>query len=201
MKAAIQKRAVVQFHSVQAMRRVVADTCSKLLAMIREGVNACAAAGGPNMKVESLMTAPAITCNPETPLGEVARLMWTKDIGFLPVVAKDTGQLVGVITDRDALIGAYTNGKLLWEIPTEVSMARAVKTCRADMQVEEAEQIMGTNQVHRLPVVNGEGRLVGVISLNDIARRAATDADETLEQEVAVALGTICRPRAEASVH
>jgi CBS domain-containing protein len=66
------------------------------------------------MKVESLMTTTPITCNRETPLGEVARLMWTKDVGFLPVVAKHTGQLVGVITDRDALIGAYMTGKLPW---------------------------------------------------------------------------------------
>jgi CBS domain-containing protein len=156
---------------------------------------------GRAMNVEHLMNVPAITCNPDTSLEEVASLMWKNDIGFLPVVAKDTGQLVGIITDRDAVIGAFTQGKRLAELAADVSMARSVKTCRVGMQVEDAEQIMEMNQIHRLPVVDDEGRLVGVISLNDIARRAASDEIEILEQEVAVALANICQPRTNRLLH
>jgi CBS domain-containing protein len=153
------------------------------------------------VNVENLMNVPAITCNPDTSLEEVASLMCKNDIGFLPVVAKDTGRLVGIITERDAVIAAFTRGKRLSEIAADVSMTRSVKTCRVGMQVEDAEQIMEMNQIHRLPVVDREGRLVGVISLNDIARHAASDEIEILEQEVAVALAKICHPRTNRLLH
>jgi CBS domain-containing protein len=145
------------------------------------------------------MTTDVVTCHPFTWLAEAARLMWEGRIGFLPVVEPDTGKLVGVITDRDGFMAAYTQGKRLWDIPVHVAMAREVKSCRADAQIEEAEQMMGTNRIRRLPVVDADERVIGVLSLDDIARWAAREGDELIEQEVAVALGTISSPR-EASL-
>src|SRR3954466_6476112 len=147
------------------------------------------------------MNVPAITCNPDTSLEEVASLMCKNDIGFLPGVAKDTGRLVGIITERDAVIAAFTRGKRLSESAAEVPLAGSANACRVGMQVEDAEQIMEMNQIHRLPVIDREGRLVGVISLNDIARQAASDEIQILEQEVAVALAKICHPRTNRLLH
>jgi CBS domain-containing protein len=78
-------------------------------------------------------------------------------------------------------------------------MAKPAQTCRPDMSLEEAESIMAANHVHRLPVVDAAERLVGVLSLHDVARKAKAIADPALEREVGVALGAICPPRAGAA--
>jgi CBS-domain-containing membrane protein len=75
-------------------------------------------------------------------------------------------------------------------------MQRTPKTCRPDMPIEEAEEALAAYQVHRLPVVDGQGRLVGVLSLHDVARKAAIAGNGTMEREVAVVLGSIGAPRA-----
>ena len=182
------------------MLDIVAAACSRVLNLVRE--QPPARAEGEHrltldrpLTVASVMTSPAVTCNPETTLGEVAQLMWTHDLGFLPVVARDTGELVGVITDRDALMGAWTQGKPLWDVPVSVSMERSVKTCRPDMPIAEAEEILGLSQLHRLPVVDGEGRLVAVLSLQDLARKATRTGDAAMACDVAVVLSAICSPR------
>jgi CBS domain-containing protein len=137
------------------------------------------------------MSTDVVTCQPETWLAMAAKRMWDHRIGFLPVVDPTSGELVGTLTDRDGFMAAYTQGKRLWDLPVGVAMAHAPKSCRADAPIEEAEQLMGTHRVRRLPVVDGANRVIGVLSLDDIARWAARTGDELLEQEVAVALGTI----------
>ena len=146
------------------------------------------------MKISELMVKEVITCPDTALLGEAARLMWEHDIGFIPVVSPD-GALAGVITDRDGLLAAYFQGKPLWEIPVRSAMSTRIATCPPEADIEAAERLMRESQVHRLPVVTKEGKLVGVISLNDFARKATHDQDEELEEEVAVTLGAICQPR------
>jgi CBS domain-containing protein len=183
------------------MLDIVAAACSKVLELVREQP-ATRAEGGLTLTRErpvtvgSLMTSPAITCNPETTLAEVAQLMWNHDVGFLPVVARGTGELIGVITDRDALMGAWTQGKPLWEVPASVPMHTNPKTCRPEMPIEEAEEALAAYQVYRLPVVDAQGRLVGVLSLRDVARKAAVGRTGTIQRDVAVVLGSIGAPRA-----
>lgn len=146
------------------------------------------------MKVREIMSSPAITCAEIEPLGFAARLMWENDIGFLPVLAAD-GALAGVITDRDGFVSAYFTGQPLWSIPVKNAMSSRVASVAADAPVDEAEQIMSEFQVHRLPVLDEKGALAGVVSINDLARRAAASADELLEEEVALTLGAITQPR------
>jgi CBS domain-containing protein len=145
------------------------------------------------MKVNEVMVAEVISCGQGAQLGEAAKLMWEHDLGFLPVLGDD-GALLGVITDRDGFIAAYFQGKPLWDIPVTSAMSTQVASVRPDAEVDEAEQIMSEHQVHRLPVI-ADGRLVGVVSINDLARRAAGEANELLEEEVALTLGAICHPR------
>jgi len=150
------------------------------------------------MKVKAVMRSDVATCIPETKLTEVARLMWDGDTGFVAVIDPLTQVLVGVITDRDALMAAYTTGQTLEALTARVGMAKVVKTCSPEDQIEAAEQMMGEFRVHRLPVVDEQGKIAGVLSLNEIARKAAEEGDEFLEQEVGLTLGAICRPRAQA---
>jgi CBS domain-containing protein len=147
------------------------------------------------MKVSELMTPEVFTCTDRCMLAEAVKLMWEHDIGFVPVISSETGALVGVVTDRDACICAFFQGKPLWEIPVATAVSSRTATCRPDAEVDEAEEIMSEFQVHRLPVVDAAGKLVGVISINDLARRAAGDADQEFEEEVALTLGAICHRR------
>lgn len=147
------------------------------------------------MKVSEMMVTDVVTCKDTAALGEVAKLMWERDIGFIPVVSSESGALAGVITDRDGFVAAYFQGKPLWEIPVRDVMSTGISTCLPEADVEDAERLMQECQVHRLPVVGKDGKLVGVVSINDFARQATRDGDEKLEEEVAVTLWAICQPR------
>lgn len=147
------------------------------------------------MKVSDLMVSPVLTCKDSDPLGEAARLMWEHDIGFVPVLSAADGKLAGVITDRDGFIAAYFQGKPLWEIPVRSAMSARIATCPPDAGIEEAERLMREYQVHRLPVTGEDGTLLGVVSINDFARQALSDADEEQEEKVAATLGAISQPR------
>ncbi|HTO99457.1 MAG TPA: CBS domain-containing protein [Myxococcales bacterium] len=147
------------------------------------------------MKVREVMVPKVITCDQRAALAEAVKLMWEHDIGFLPVVSAETGALLGVITDRDACMAAWFQGKPLWDIPVGSAMSMRVASVSAEAEVDEAELIMSEFQVHRLPVLDEAGKLVGVISLNDLAHRAVRDADAELEEEVALTLGTVSQPR------
>jgi CBS domain-containing protein len=149
------------------------------------------------MKVSELMVEKVITCKDTASLGEAASLMWEHDVGFVPVISAETGALAGVITDRDGFIAAYFQGKAIWDIPVRNAMSPKVLSIRPDAEIGEAETLMGEFQVHRLPVVK-EGKLVGVLSLNDLARKAASESNEEFEEQVALTLGAICQPRASA---
>lgn len=147
------------------------------------------------MKVSELMVKDIITCGDTALLGEIAKLMWEHDIGFIPVISSENGAFAGVITDRDGFLAAYFQGKELWDIPVRSAMSTQIATCPPEADVEEAEQLMREFQVHRLPVVTKEGKLVGVVTLNDFARKAAHDDNGELEEQVAVTLGAISQPR------
>ena len=124
------------------------------------------------MLVKTLMTgSPLATCRPGDPLQAAARLMWERDCGAVPVV-DNARHVVGVITDRDICMAAYTQGKPLSAIPVSSAMARQVISCHGEDDVRLAEDLMRDYQVRRLPVLNTDGQLVGMLSLNDLARSA-----------------------------
>ncbi len=147
------------------------------------------------MKVRDVMVPKVISCTDRDSLGDAVKLMWEHDIGFVPVLSASTGALAGVITDRDACMAAWFQGKPVWDIPVKSAMSTRVLTCRDDAEVDEAELTMSEFQVHRLPVIGGDGKLCGVVSLNDLAQRAVKDEDQELEEEVALTLGAISHPR------
>jgi CBS domain-containing protein len=126
------------------------------------------------MKVEQLMTTNVQTCRATDRLNQPAQIMWEHDCGVVPVMAEGNGtaRVVGMITDRDICMAAYTQGRKLEDIAVSSAMAREVLSCRPTDALAVALKVMETNQVHRLPVVDQDDRIVGILSLADIAREA-----------------------------
>jgi CBS domain-containing protein len=118
------------------------------------------------MKVSEVMTPNVCIANPDDSLKQVAELMARQDIGFLPV--GDMDRLVGTITDRDIVVRGVANGH---DASTKVRavMTKDVKYCFDDQELDDVIQNMGDIQVRRLPVVDRDKRLVGIVSLADAA--------------------------------
>jgi CBS-domain-containing membrane protein len=151
------------------------------------------------MLVENLMTREVRTCRAEDTLDAATRIFWEADCGCAPVVDCD-GRVVGIVTDRDVAIAAYTQHRPLADIPVSVAMSRQVYSCGPQDTVASAEKVMRSAQVRRLPVVDAEGLLVGLISLNDIALEAARERStrrqkEVSDAEVGETLASICAHR------
>jgi hypothetical protein len=92
--------------------------------------------------------------------------MWDGDIGCVPVVA-ESGHVVGMVTDRDICMAALTREQPLREIPVAVAMSKEILSCPPDATLIEAEEIMRSGQLRRLPVIDSDSSLVGIVSLND----------------------------------
>lgn len=151
------------------------------------------------VKVYEIMTREVQTCGPDESLNHAARLMWEHDCGCLPVVGGD-GRVVGMITDRDVCMAAYTQGLPLHAIPVRTAMAKQVHVCRSDDAVLVAERIMREHRVRRLPVVAADGVLAGILSLNDVAQEAAREHQpatrEVSAEGLVETLAAVCGPRA-----
>jgi CBS domain-containing protein len=100
-----------------------------------------------------------------------ARILWEHDCGIVPVV-DSANILVGVVTDRDLCMASYTQGRPLAEIAVTSVMARAVRSCKPDDSLTTALAALQQAQVHRLPVVDARGMVVGMLSINDLVRLA-----------------------------
>ncbi len=122
------------------------------------------------MRVDEVMRKDVRTCTPDDPMNEAARIMWEADCGFVPVVEPGDGQVVGVITDRDACMATYTRGRPLTELHVRDAMSANVRACKPDDSLGTAESAMRAAHVRRLPVVDSAGHLQGVLSLADLAR-------------------------------
>ncbi len=150
------------------------------------------------MVIADLMSRNVATCKGDDRLDAAARLMWELDIGCVPVV--DAQQhVIGMLTDRDVCMATYTQGKAPQQILVREAMAREVFACLPDDNLAEAEDIMRKRRVRRLPVIDLEGQLVGLISLNDLARESARQQTRVQKDltpaDVSATLAAICQPR------
>ena len=150
------------------------------------------------MKISQIMKTDVEVCGLDDNLAAAASRMWDCDIGCLPVV-DDAGHVIGVVTDRDICMAAYTRGQRLEDIPVAVAMASEVLTCSPEATLVEAEEVMRSGQVRRLPVIDSDGSLVGIVSLNDLAILAERDIGrknrELSAQEITATLAAIGAPR------
>jgi CBS domain-containing protein len=149
--------------------------------------------------VRSIMTAGVLTCEPGDPLNRAAQLLWDHDCGALPVLTSD-GKLVGMITDRDICMAAYSQGCALAASTVQSAMSHEPLACQVEDTIERALELMRYRQLRRLPVVQPDGRLAGIVSLADIARFARELSKDGVGPYTALGftLAAITQPRAPA---
>lgn len=152
------------------------------------------------MNVSQIMQPKVWTCRPDDTLLSVAKLLWEGDCGCAPVIDSD-GRVIGMITDRDIAMSEYLSGRPFASSKVADAMSKTVHACRPDDSLYAAEQSMRSNRVRRLPVIDADGLLVGILSLNDIARafeREPSIGMQAVEaRQLAETLASICKPRAQ----
>ena len=135
------------------------------------------------MKVREAMTRGAECVRPDTPLQEAARKMRDLDVGPMPVCG-DNDRLVGMLTDRDIAVRAVAEGKDPTRTPVRDVMTEGISYCFEDDDVNDAARQMSEKQIRRLVVLNEDKRLVGIVSLGDLATQTGdrNTAGKTLER-------------------
>jgi CBS domain-containing protein len=133
-------------------------------------------------KVKDIMTKGCEWIAPDAPIKQAAKIMKNKDIGFLPVGEND--RMIGMITDRDIVIRAVAAGKDPAKAQVRDVMTAKTFYCFDDQDVEEICNNLGEIKVRRLPVVNRDKRLVGVISVGDLAQAASRANIGQTEQQI-----------------
>jgi CBS domain-containing protein len=132
------------------------------------------------MKISEVMTPNPKTVGPTDSIQTAAQVMRDEDTGVVPVV--EHGRVTGVVTDRDIVLRAVADGDFQAEVEDVVS--DDVITCTPDMSTADAAELMSEHQIRRLPVVDADERLVGIVSLGDLAVKEGRDArmGDTLEK-------------------
>lgn len=130
------------------------------------------------MKISQFMTRDVQVVSPGDSIERAAQMMSEIDAGVLPV--SDDDRLVGMVTDRDIAIRAVGQGRGADCLVGEI-MTREVRYCRADAEVDEVLRNMGEIQVRRLPVVDDDKRLVGIVSLADLDREAPEETGRAMQ--------------------
>lgn len=126
------------------------------------------------MTLKDIMSTNVMTVTPDATLQAAAELMRDGDIGMLPV--GDQGRLVGSITDRDICIRAVARGKDPTTARVKEAMTEDLLFAFDDDDIDRAADLMAERQVRRLPILSREERLVGIVSLGDVAVRVQRDA-------------------------
>jgi CBS domain-containing protein len=143
------------------------------------------------MKVKQIMTPEPACCTPDNTAREAATLMRDHDCGSIPVVEDTTGyRLVGTVTDRDLAIRGLAEGKGP-DTPVRDLMTRDPVTSVPEDDVENVRQVMVQEQVRRVPVVDDNGAIVGIVAQADIAREDGAASD----REVGRIVEAISEPR------
>ena len=150
------------------------------------------------MKVQDVMKETVKCCGPDTDLARAIALMWETDCGVLPVIV-DGGKAIGMITDRDIAIALGTRNKPASDISVIDVMSAAAHTASPDDDIQDALKTMQKEQVRRLPVVNSDGALSGILCLNDIALQVVPSNGKKKThlsyEDVVTTLKAICERR------
>ena len=137
------------------------------------------------MTVKDLMTPSPACCTMETPLPEVARMMVQCDCGEIPVVERhDAKRPVGVVTDRDIVCRLIAEGKNPLTMSAADAMSAPAVCAREQDSVDSVKRLMETHQIRRIPIVDGDGHICGIVAPADIARRDSKRDTGHVVQEV-----------------
>ncbi|SKA85383.1 CBS domain-containing protein [Caloramator quimbayensis] len=138
------------------------------------------------MKVNEFMSKNVISVAPDTSIIEIARIMKNNNIGSVPVVKES--KVIGIVTDRDIVLRDIAEGKDIKKVTAKDVMTTGVTTATPEMDIHEAAKIMSEKQVRRLPVVEKNNQIVGMLALGDIA------VYSKLEDDAGEALSDISKP-------
>jgi CBS domain-containing protein len=123
------------------------------------------------MKVRDAMHRKAVWIAPDTSLSEIARTMREEDVGALPVGEDD--RLIGMVTDRDVALRGFDESCDPLQMTARDVMSSPIYFCADDTELKDAVQIMEQRQIRRLPVINRDRRMVGILSMGDVAAVAS----------------------------
>jgi CBS domain-containing protein len=123
------------------------------------------------MKVKEMMHKQAEWVSPQTPVAAIAKKMQQHDIGAIPVGEND--RLIGMVTDRDIALRAVANGKDISSLTARDVMSKGITWCRDSDDATEAARIMESKKIRRLPVIDANKRMVGMLSLGDMSHSAS----------------------------
>jgi CBS domain-containing protein len=185
-------------HQGGGVRETASDVAVSVARVFRDFMLRDLPDSGPfRAPVHDAMRTRVHVCAPEDTLARAAQLMWEKDLGCLPVCGPGR-KVVAMLTDRDISMAAFMQWKHLAETSVESAMSRSLCCCSPDDELGHAEELMRKNQIRRLPVVDTEGALVGLLSLGDVARYVRQHArgnGNQAQQRLADTLASICEPR------
>ena len=128
------------------------------------------------MRVSDVMHTPAVTCAPTSTLSEVGQLMGRRQVGSVIVIDR-VGEVAGIVTDRDIVLRGVAMGRS-GDIAVDAVMTRNVATVGAGADVAAAAATMMKRRVRRLPVVDDDGRVHGLVALDDLVRNLGHQADD-----------------------
>lgn len=144
------------------------------------------------MKIQDLMTRDVRVCLTGDNLSNAAQAMWEGDVGCLAVVDGE-GKLAGMITDRDIAMAAHLRGAPLWSVSVGDAMAKVVYTCRPEQKLEQVVELCIDKRIRRVPIVDGEGKLVGMVTLASLAHALEADG----KGKTGVSPKDVCRALSE----
>lgn len=124
------------------------------------------------MQVKEIMESRLVTVAPDEVLMQAAKKMRDEDIGSLPVI--EDGRLVGIVTDRDVVVRCVADGADPRSVAVRQAMSDDVAHCLADQSVEDASKVLAAAKIRRLPVIDRDRRLVGIVSLGDVSRHESS---------------------------
>ena len=147
------------------------------------------------MRVKDVMTVDTTCCAPGSNLADTAGLMWERDCGVIPVIDQEQ-KIIGMITDRDICMAAAMTGRDLANISVHEVISGGVCGCNSEDDIHQALVTMRENQLRRLPVLDDEGKVQGILSLSDVVLRAEQDKKAaSLAADVLETLKAISRHR------
>lgn len=152
------------------------------------------------MRIRHVMTKDPSCCLPTDSAQKAASIMRDEDTGIVPVIENEQSQtLVGVVTDRDLCMNVVAEGRDPRSVRVEECMTTAVVSCTPNDAVERATELMRENQIRRIPVVDDQRKLQGILSMADLVSRAGIKVTQTHEtlKKVSAPTPEPSKPRAK----
>jgi CBS domain-containing protein len=151
--------------------------------------------GGAIMKIKHIMTKDPTCCIPSDTAQRAAKIMRDEDTGVVPIIENEQSRkVIGIVTDRDLCMNVVAEGRDPGATQVHEAMTTTVVSCSPQDSVDKATELMRENQIRRIPVVDEQHRLVGIVAMADIVGRANVRTTETHET-----LKTVSAPTSEPS--